>query len=79
MNEHQIRVANVLMAVLIVLLAGLLAWGVYSSVSGRSVTHNDLSARFEMVERQVAYLSCIQLLPELTPEAVADCQLGNQP
>lgn len=70
------RLTNILMGILIVLLSVMLVWGLYATASGRSITHNDLADRFNAVESQILYLSCLELLPDRSPESVASCQIN---
>lgn len=81
MNDNPIRgtrVANILMATLIVLLVAILGFVIWSAFSGRGSTHRQILDRQVMIEQQLIFLSCIELLhpDQRTPETIAECQVN---
>lgn len=77
-NHRARRLSNFLMATLIVLLTVILTVILWAAFTGSGSTHQQILVRVEMLERQVVYLSCIELIAptERTPETISECQVN---
>lgn len=70
------RWALIVIAGVLILAVGL---GIFSAVTGRSVSHNRLEERIIQLEDHLQFISCLLLIaPEdRLPDAVAACQISG--
>lgn len=74
-STRQIRVLIMMVATVLVIMLTLIGFVIWASASGRSVSHNDIDQRLEMLEDQFLYVSCLLVIPpeDRGDDPVATC------
>lgn len=79
LTRGQARLMVWLTVATLITIIGVVGFGFYIQATGRVVGHNEMDARLINIERQVATLTCVVTLPEVTPDALTACRGTDAP